>query len=70
VSGYQDSLIARIFGYDCKGFFRVGQGLDLFCLYNLIRWKPKLLSYNVSTVGLDEEQIRKYIRDQEKFEKQ
>ena len=26
--------------------------------------------YNVSTVGLDEEQIRQYIRDQEKFDKQ
>ena len=26
--------------------------------------------YNVSTVGLDEEQIRRYIREQEKFDKQ
>ena len=26
--------------------------------------------YNVSTVGLDEEQIRRYIREQEKFDRQ
>ena len=26
--------------------------------------------YNVSTVGLDEEQIRRYIRDQDKFGRQ
>ncbi|HDG98916.1 MAG TPA: IS200/IS605 family transposase, partial [Desulfobacterales bacterium] len=26
--------------------------------------------YNVSTVGLDEEQIRRYIREQDKFDRQ